>query len=89
MGPLVKILAVLEIHVNPANILLCSGLADNAPGENEGEQKAGGRDHLQCLLLPGSRSGKFPQVWNTSLLSLTLSTSELKKRKEKKKDDLL
>lgn len=80
--PWIQILALLEIHVNPANILLCCGLADNAPGENEGEQKARGRDHLQCLLLPDGRSGKCPQVWNTLLLS-TRSTSQLKKRKER------
>lgn len=62
---------MLEIHVNPANILLCCDMADNAPGENEGEQKAGGRDHLQCLLLPDGRSGKFPQVWNITIVTNT------------------
>lgn len=45
-------LLTTNVIINHANILFCCGLADYASGEDEGDKKTRGRDHLQCLLLP-------------------------------------
>lgn len=52
------------IFVQHQTLLFCSVayLADNASGEDEGDEKTGRRDDFQCLLLPDGWSRQLAQV---------------------------